>query len=258
MGRRHAGSLAALISRRCRKPRPHTWGRDFQHLRLHFGALVRPGTSDWTLPGTAAPSAQPCGKGDRGIGVRPRLRRRHPCLKEQWGRGSRSGVAGELAALRPVRARHVLDDDVDLLGRRLGDVDHRLGERDGQVPLLLDAAAFVHLDGHNWHAALLRVRGRSFRPGRRGTSPRPTSAWACPTAWLRWSTGATAQTFDERRHFGEALDAVVPGAAGAVSAALVLLLDEYGGDAERAGGVKLAEGAVGDKYCLGRRDAEHL
>src|SRR5437763_7583803 len=97
----------------------------------------------------AAPASSPFPRGRTGApgSASPGVLRPFP-WRGQGVRGLR--VAGELAVLGPVGARHVLDDNVDLVGGRLGDVHHRQGDRRGERALLLDGAALVRLNRDDW------------------------------------------------------------------------------------------------------------
>src|SRR5262249_43547778 len=61
------------------------------------------------------------------------------------------GVAGELAVHAPVGLLDVLEDDVHLIGGGLADLDHRVGDRRGDLALLLVGAAGVPLHGDVGH-----------------------------------------------------------------------------------------------------------
>src|SRR5882762_841353 len=72
-------------------------------------------------------------------------------------------VARQLAVDAPVRLLDVLEDDLDLVGGRLADLHHRLGDRGGDLSFLLIGASCVPLDRDIWHGLLLDVSARLGR-----------------------------------------------------------------------------------------------
>src|SRR6267143_23962 len=67
--------------------------------------------------------------------------------------GGRRLVAGEPAVPAPVRLLDVLEHDVNLLGRGLADLHHRVGDRGGELALLILGATRVPLDRDVGHEA---------------------------------------------------------------------------------------------------------
>src|SRR5262249_6944085 len=98
-------------------------------------------------------------------------------------------VAGELPVVAPVRLLDVLEDDVDLVRRRLADPDHRVGDRRGDLASLLVGASRIPLDRDVGHACL---RVMEFQPScttseRAGLSPgraQRTARAGLPGRWL--------------------------------------------------------------------------
>src|SRR6266852_6753710 len=81
-------------------------------------------------------------------------------------------VARQLAVDPPVRLLHVLEDDVDLVGGRLADLHHRVGDRGGDLALLLVGAPCVPLDRDVRHGlspphggSVVSLRGSDYRSG---------------------------------------------------------------------------------------------
>src|SRR5882724_667842 len=76
-------------------------------------------------------------------------------------------VARQLAVDAPVRLLDVLEDDLDLVGGRLADLHHRLGDRGGDLALLLVGAPGVPLDRDVRHGLSPRswIRGSDYRSG---------------------------------------------------------------------------------------------
>src|SRR5918992_2479266 len=62
------------------------------------------------------------------------------------GRTGGSGVAGQLAVPAPVGPLHVLEDDVDLVRRRLADLHQGLGNGRDELAFLVLGPAGVPLD----------------------------------------------------------------------------------------------------------------
>src|SRR5207245_8056103 len=83
-----------------------------------------------------------------------------------WGRLL---VACQLAVDAPVGPLDVLENDLDLIGSRLADLHHRLGDRGGDLSLLLVGASCVPLDRDIRHG--LSLLDSSARLSRRGSSP---------------------------------------------------------------------------------------
>src|SRR5207237_9133670 len=106
----------------------------------------------------ARPSARTRAAGSDARRLRPRGRG----VARRWA-GS-SFVGRQLPVVSPVRLLDVLEDDVNLIGRGLADVDHRLGDGGGDVALLLIGAAgeplhcdvrhFEYLSG-DWSGAII-------------------------------------------------------------------------------------------------------
>src|SRR5882724_1745661 len=76
-------------------------------------------------------------------------------------------VARQLSVDAPVRLLHVLEDDLDLVGGRLADLHHRLGDRGGDLALLLVGAPGVPLNRDVRHGLSPRswIRGSDYRSG---------------------------------------------------------------------------------------------
>src|SRR4029453_15993082 len=74
-------------------------------------------------------------------------------------------VARQLAVHAPVRLFDVLEDDLDLVGGGLADLHHRIGDRGGDLSLLLVGASRVPRDRDVGHGVLLSVRGSDYRSG---------------------------------------------------------------------------------------------
>src|SRR5918999_1600225 len=97
------------------------------------------------------------------------------------GRTGVSGVAGQLAVPAPVGPLHVLEDDVDLVRRRLPDLHHGLGDGRHQLTFLVLGAAGVPLN-HD-------VRHRSWPSFASGKPSRPRVGCAS-VAWMAMRTPA--------------------------------------------------------------------
>src|SRR5438105_11682122 len=89
-------------------------------------------------------------------------------------------VRRELAVVSPVRLLDVLEDDMDLVGRRLADVDHGLGDGGGDIPLLLIGAAGepLHCDvrhfeylSRDWSGRIITRAGSSGKEAPRRPDP---------------------------------------------------------------------------------------
>src|SRR5512134_3706044 len=80
-------------------------------------------------------------------------------MKPTWSAATALLVARQLAVHAPVRPLDVLEHDLHLVGGGLADLDHRLGDRGGDLALLLVGAARVPLDGDVGHRSLLEDRG---------------------------------------------------------------------------------------------------
>src|SRR6266446_9254358 len=89
-------------------------------------------------------------------------------------------VARQLAVDAPVRLLDVLEDDLDLVGGRLADLHHRLGDRGGDLALLLVGASCVPLDRDVRHGlspqggSVVSMRGTDYRSAASARQGSPT------------------------------------------------------------------------------------
>src|SRR5262245_49569525 len=111
--------------------------------------------------------------------------------------GPRLLVARQLAVDAPVRLLDVLEPDVKLIGRRLADLHHRVGDRGGDLALLLVGAPCVPLNRDVRHGlspqgvGFVSIRGWDYRSA-------PSAGQGSPAGTLWPRAGLTARPNDER------------------------------------------------------------
>src|SRR5262245_22811268 len=151
------------------------------HVLLHEpGNTGRPATGGWLQrephpraqrahpPRRRAPSDQGLRRADAALGSdfdfqtilisRPRGRAARKIVKKS--KSDPRLVAGEFTVVAPVRLLDVLEDDVDLISRRLADPDHRLGDGRRDLAPLLVRPSRVPLDRDVRHDYLRVMESR--------------------------------------------------------------------------------------------------
>src|SRR5712691_7230387 len=105
-------------------------------------------------------------------------------------------IAGKLSFDAPVGFLDVLEDDVNLVRRRLADADHRVGDCLHELALLLVGAPRVPLDRDVRHNDLL---GRLLEPGALSYTPSRSSGRGGRTGMLRGRARSYVHDVDDSR-----------------------------------------------------------